>query len=201
MLRLVDTGKIFVGFAITGGAARLKIEGDAAEEVWPRLQNEVRKANPRYFGFDGARNRLLHFFPNGFHSDGYAGEERTYKVAAKIKLDQQALVAEAAEGSGLARQSWPPSEQRTYCRHSRRLGCRLRCAGSSATHSLELRRGSRSTRVRMPFTTLEQALKRHDVAKWTAVTYLPFLWRPEAHMFLKPEVTKICGPRRAPLRL
>lgn len=37
---------------------------------------------------------------------------------------------------------------------------------------------------------MEQALKRADVAKWTAVTYLPFLWRPDAHTFLKPEVTK-----------
>lgn len=37
---------------------------------------------------------------------------------------------------------------------------------------------------------MQQALKPHEIAKWTAVTYLPFLWRPEAHMFLKPEVTK-----------
>jgi hypothetical protein len=37
---------------------------------------------------------------------------------------------------------------------------------------------------------MERALKPHDAAKWTVVTYLPFLWRLEAHMFLKPEVTK-----------
>jgi hypothetical protein len=37
---------------------------------------------------------------------------------------------------------------------------------------------------------MEHALKSHDSAKWTVATYLPFLWRPEAHMFLKPEVTK-----------
>lgn len=35
-----------------------------------------------------------------------------------------------------------------------------------------------------------QALKPHDNAKWTVVTYLPYLWRPDTHMFLKPEVTK-----------
>ena len=33
-------------------------------------------------------------------------------------------------------------------------------------------------------------LKPYDSAKWTVVTYLPFLWRPDIHMFLKPEVTK-----------
>jgi hypothetical protein len=32
--------------------------------------------------------------------------------------------------------------------------------------------------------------KPYDAAKWTAITYLPFLWRPDLHMFLKPEVTK-----------
>ena len=37
---------------------------------------------------------------------------------------------------------------------------------------------------------IECALKDHDSAKWTVATYLPFLWRLEAHIFLKPEVTK-----------
>jgi len=29
----------------------------------------------------------------------------------------------------------------------------------------------------------------HGCANWTIATYLPFLWRPETHMFLKPQVT------------
>jgi hypothetical protein len=33
-------------------------------------------------------------------------------------------------------------------------------------------------------------LKPYDAGKWTIVTYLPFLWNPKTHMFLKPEVTK-----------
>jgi hypothetical protein len=37
---------------------------------------------------------------------------------------------------------------------------------------------------------MESVLKPYDAAKWTTVTYLPFLWRPEQHMFLKPETTK-----------
>ncbi|HEY4114042.1 MAG TPA: hypothetical protein VGM17_08280 [Rhizomicrobium sp.] len=37
---------------------------------------------------------------------------------------------------------------------------------------------------------MEAALKPHENAKWTVVTYLPYLWRPDHHMFLKPEVTK-----------
>ena len=37
---------------------------------------------------------------------------------------------------------------------------------------------------------MECALKPHNAAKWTSVTYLPFLCRPESHMYLKPEATK-----------
>jgi hypothetical protein len=37
---------------------------------------------------------------------------------------------------------------------------------------------------------MDHALKPCDSAKWTVATYLPFLWRPETQMFLKPEVSK-----------
>src|SRR4051812_44220604 len=100
LLRLVDTGKQFVGLAIANGAEKLRIEGDNADEVWNRLERELGKNNPKYVGFDGARNRFLHFFPNGFRSEGYDGDERRYKLAAKTKLDQTVPLGEAADGSG-----------------------------------------------------------------------------------------------------
>ena len=37
---------------------------------------------------------------------------------------------------------------------------------------------------------MERALKPHKVATGPAATYLPFLWLPEQHIFLKPEVTR-----------
>src|SRR5450759_4363242 len=42
---------------------------------------------------------------------------------------------------------------------------------------------------------MSRALKPHAVANWTAATYLPFLWQPAVHMFLKPEVTKAFASR------
>lgn len=33
---------------------------------------------------------------------------------------------------------------------------------------------------------LRAILKPYDSAKWTVITYLPFLWEPSAHFFLKP---------------
>jgi hypothetical protein len=37
---------------------------------------------------------------------------------------------------------------------------------------------------------MENATKPHGRLSWPMVTYLPNLWRPEQHMFLKPEKTK-----------
>ena len=37
---------------------------------------------------------------------------------------------------------------------------------------------------------MAELAKPFDAAKWPVLTYLPFLWRPDRHMFLKPEVTK-----------
>jgi hypothetical protein len=79
LLRLVDTGKLFVGIAIVGDTTKLSVEGATAEEVWSRLHDEVGKTNPKYVGYAGARNRFLHFFPNGFHSNGCEANERDYR--------------------------------------------------------------------------------------------------------------------------
>jgi hypothetical protein len=37
---------------------------------------------------------------------------------------------------------------------------------------------------------LAAVLGPHGCATWTVATYLPFLWLPERHMFLRPNVTK-----------
>jgi hypothetical protein len=98
LLRLVDTGKLFVGIAIVGDTTKLSVEGATAEEVWSRLHDEVGKTNPKYVGYAGARNRFLHFFPNGFHSNGCEANERDYKVAARERLIRSVPLADAAEG-------------------------------------------------------------------------------------------------------
>ena len=99
-LRIVDTGKFFVALADVNGKRQLEIEAETADEARRRLHEEIGKANPKYVGFSGARNRFLHFFPNGFHSDGYHGEERAYKLRAKEKLEQVLPLDRAVEAAG-----------------------------------------------------------------------------------------------------
>lgn len=166
------------------------IEGDSADDVWQRLHDEAGKSDPKYFGFNGARNRFLKFFPNGFHSDGYASQERNYKVVAKAKLDETAPLDQAAEGRGFgeavlavfrATNMLSPFEK-TRLQEVLRGPRADDFVQAAARFTLE---ASASNLIAM-----EQALKPHDNAKWTVATYLPYLWRPDIHMFLKPEASK-----------
>src|SRR5688500_16568479 len=100
LLRLLQKGTAFIGIIISNGETKARVEGEIADEVWRRLHEEAAKANPKYVGFAGARARFLGFFPNGFHSAGFAKEERDYKIAAKVKLDATVPVEAAATGSG-----------------------------------------------------------------------------------------------------
>lgn len=185
-LRLVKMHGRFFGLADGVKCA----EGENADTVWQQLHNDAGKSDPKYFGFDGARNRFLKFFPNGFQSDGYAGQERDYKLAAKAKLDETAPLDKAVDGKGFG------EAVLTVFRATNML------SPFEKTRLQDVLRGPRAdgfVQAAARFTldsnksnlfAMEQALKPDDNAKWTVVSYLPFLWRPDAHMFLKPEVTK-----------
>src|SRR5262249_43515104 len=96
-LRLVRKDARFFGLV----DGKVCAEGESADDVWRRVHDDAGKSDPKYFGFDGARARFLHFFPNGFNSAGYAGHERDYKLAAKQRLDDTAPLELAAGASGL----------------------------------------------------------------------------------------------------
>lgn len=165
-------------------------EAESADDVWRRLHDEAGRSDPKYFGFDGARARFLRFFPNGFHSAGYVSQERHYKLAAKTKLDATVPLEEAMVGSGngesvlavfRATNMLSPFEKTRLQDVLRgpRADDFIRAAARFARHGGE-------SHLR----DMERALKPHDNAKWTVVSYLPYLWRPDVHMFLKPEATR-----------
>lgn len=142
----------------------------------------------RRSGFGGARNRFRRFFPNGFQCEDFCSGERDYKVAAKSKLDQTVPLADATSGSGFGERVLSVFQATNLLSPFEKAHLQdvLRGPSSDAFIRAAARfaTGDKSALIEM-----EHALKPYDSAKWTAVTYLPFLWRPETHMFLKPEVT------------
>jgi hypothetical protein len=189
-LRLVQKGTRFIGVIIADGVKKLQIEGDAADDVWRRLHDEAGKTSPKYFGFDGARARFLHWFKGGFHSERYLNLERNYKVAAKAKLDVTAPLDKALDGSGYGEPVLNVFRATNLLSPFEKTRLQDVLRGPTADDFIRAAARFTNGERKQALLQMERALKPHDSAKWTVVTYLPFLWRPEEHMFLKPEATK-----------
>jgi len=185
-LRLVRKDGRFFGVA----DGKICANGENPDDVWRRLHDEVGKANPKYFGFDGARARFLRFFPNGFHSEKFENDERKYKVEAKKRLDATVPVEQAATGSGFGEAVLAVFRDTNLLSPFEKPRLTEALRGPSA--DAFIRAAARFTlgEGKLALLAIERALKPYNVATWPAATYLAFLWRPEEHMFLKPEVTK-----------
>lgn len=185
-LRLVKKDGRFFGLA----DGKVCVEGDGADDVWRQLHDDAGKSDPKYFGFDGARGRFLKFFPNGFHSEGYASQERDYKLAAKAKLDEMAPLDKAADGKGFGEAVLAVFRATNMLSPFEKTRLQDVLRGPHADDFVRAAARFALDSGKANLLGMEHALKPHDNAKWTVVTYLPYLWRPETHMFLKPEATK-----------
>ena len=169
---------------------KICVEGDDPDQVWARLRQECGKADPDYFGYAGARTRFLSFFPNGFRSDGFATQERDYKLAAKAKLERVAPLDAALDGTGLGEAVLGVFRATNLLPSFEQIRVQDALRGSRADEVVRAAARFTQDRDAPSLRRLAVALEPCDAAKWTIATYLPFLWQPERHMFLKPEVTK-----------
>ena len=190
-LRIVEgkSGYSGVILAKTGGRLSLLQDSDPVS-LWRRLEEAAACSSKEYFGFDGARARFLHFFPQGFASAEYAKHERTYKDEAKARLDASVPIEAALRADGLGHAALAAFRDTNLLSPFEKMRVADLLRGPSA--DAFLRAAGRFT-IGVDARELSEmaALARlHDCAKWTVLTYLPFFWRPDAHMFLKPEVTK-----------
>lgn len=188
-IRLTPGG--FAVVLIKGANVVERLEGSDPDALWQRGLDAATRRNPNFFGYDGARNRFLRFFPRGFNDEDFVKEERAYKLNAKAKLDAAAnldTVLLSPAGSGKAAlaafraTNLLPSFEKT------RLEAALRGPHADAfvAGAAQFAAGDRKGGLSI----MEKALRHYDVARWTAATYLPFLWRPNREMFLKPTVTR-----------
>lgn len=189
ILRLVEHNRAYTGILIVDGAIKLRINGEVADDVWRRLHDEAAKADPQYFGYDGAMSRFLHFFSGGFASQAYADTERTYKLEAKAKLDKSLPLEAALTGSGNGEAALAAFRSLNLLSPFEKVRLQDVLRGPLADQFVRGAARFAMGEIKAGLLEMERASKPSDAAKWTVVTYLPFLWRPDAHMFLKPQVT------------
>ena len=190
---VVQDNKQFAGVVIGKDRKMVKIYGEPGEtsdEVWERLRSEAMKSHPSWVGYDGARERFLEHFSNGFKDERYLDMERNYKLEAKFMLDELLPLETALDGTDLGDKALRVFQKTNLLSHFETMRVRdaLRSKqGDSFVHgAAEFALQDMASGLRK----MSNALKPHDAAKWTVVTYLPYLWQPEKHIFLKPEVTK-----------
>ena len=171
------------------GGQVARIEGQDKEEVWRRLLAAAGEASPDYFGFDGAVARFRTHCPAGFADPLYL--ERTDKDKARALLDRNLPLAEVLDGrrglGELALQAFQATDLVVW-HETMHLPRVLRGADADAFVLAAARFAAEGGEPAL--LDMSRILRKHDLARWTVATYLPFLWRPDQHMFLKPEVTK-----------
>ena len=189
-IRLVQTGNTYSGVIINGGKLARRIDGDDADEIWGILINEVGSTDPQYFGYVGAIAKFLKLFPEGFSGEEFISVERDYKIKAKEKLDSvlPLEIAITCNGQGVDALRAYQGTNVVYTVEKARLSDLLK--GDHADAFVQASAAFANGEGKVALKEIAKILKIYNVANWTAATYLPFLWRPDIHMFLKPEVTK-----------
>jgi hypothetical protein len=194
-LRLVQTANAFVGLAIKGQEIKAREDGADADDVWRRIHDAAARLNPLFIGYSSARARFLHFFPEGFAGAAYLGGERDYKLKAKETLDKAApLVAvetDAQFGEGVL----SAFNKTNLLSLFELVRVRDLLHGPDADAFVRLCAAFTLGERKTALAGLRKLLQPHDCAKWTVVTYLPFLWKPEEHFFLKPTMISTFADR------
>lgn len=177
-----------------------KIEGEEASH--PILDNPSffeRATVKGHRSLPDARLDFLKLFPDGFEDAGYLNEERNYKVAARELmlefLNEQTFreLLEDRNCDEIVRRALQVANKTNLIFPNEKMGLKDGLKTPEhiqlfAERLFDLLYGNGEFRKR--FEGFAECLEEIEAAKWTTMTYFPFLVFPAEHMFLKPEVTK-----------
>jgi hypothetical protein len=189
-IRVMPVGDIYRGAVLRKGKMSDPLEDSDPERLLARLRNEAGRLHPNYFGIDGAIERFLSFFPGGFSDALYLADERSYKMRSQETLASVLTLEDAINAT---------PEQASEVRRAlvtnllspfelARTSAVLRgTTGAAYMHGAAIfALGEYATGL----SKMSAAVEPHGRFTWPIATYLPNLWKPAEHMFLKPVATK-----------
>ena len=150
-------------------------------------------------GLPEARIDFLEIFPDGFEDASYIEMERAYKIAARQLLLEQlskndfSQLLHAGNVDEIVRRSLQVVNKTNLIFPNEKMALKDGLKNSEscqlfAQTLFDLLYGEGEYRGR--FEAFAECLEKINAAKWTTMTYFPFLASPEDQMFLKPEITK-----------
>lgn len=187
ILRIVDKGGETLGVVIANGKVSAPIPGANEDEIWEQLVEEAGRHDPNFFGYDGAIVRFKSIFPNGFEGSDYLSKERNYKTIAARKLSEACSIEQALSGD------FDPFDLATSTTNMLHMteSLRLRDVLKSRLGTKFVEGGARFSEGDLAAGLAQMSNAANPFARASSpmMTYFPFLWRPDNHMFLKPNVT------------
>lgn len=187
-LRIVETDQGLQGIAFIDAKARSAIlSGDDVDELWERLIVEIGKQSAEYVGFAGAINRFRKIFPQGFADPRYLSNERDYKLAAIEKLQAVAPIEMAIQGD-VDPEAVLKAVHTNLLFKSESITFRDILLSPKGRDFISAAARMAEGDVAIGLSTMTSIASKIDRKSWPLVTYLPFLWNPDQHMFLKPTV-------------
>lgn len=171
------------------------MQADSAEELRAQLLHWVGSSHANYIGWEDTKARFLEIYPEGFKSEAFEKKERTAKsdaskalkkaLPASLNGDNQAAI-DATKAAISATTLLSPVEKKRMIEI---------LSGDTAEALLNGAAAFAEGRYEAGLDQMNDAIKTFAPSTWTLVTYLPFLWNPDEHFFLKPEVTKMFSKR------
>lgn len=205
---VIKSGSLFkaAGYAAPQGGSPRKVVATAEAPTQQAVEAEIKATlngqSEEFVGFGGAINLFLKAFPGGFETTQFIEDEREYKQSASHKIQgtlANSIIEEAINSddlgefakhvmSGLqATNLVSPFEKARFSDAMKKEAFRK----SYAPALRELLHGD----FDKAFARYVGVLKEGDALTWPLATYFSFLFEPRRHMFMKPEVMKLCAYR------
>lgn len=183
-------GSGWSGTTIRDGKMGEVLHDEDRERLLRRLRNEAGKLEPGYFGMAEAVARFLKFMPGGFAGERIS-RERVYKVKASEALNailpaDQALAATRADADAVRKAAVWINILSPYESMHLKEAIEGPLGPSFLDAAARFALGERDAGI----VGMRKAMKGHGAFTWPILTYFPYLWDPQNHMFLKPTVTR-----------
>jgi hypothetical protein len=171
------------------------------DEVRAQIRHSLASKSDEFVGYEGAINSFLRAFPGGFEDPYFLYDERRYKQKAHEKasklLSRDALSKQLAESDyqGIGRSARGVFINLIFPQEAMAFDSFLKNPKNAMQFApvfFELLHG---VDFDGSFNELSSIMSSEGAAKWTILTYWPFILYPDRHMFMKPEVAQECARR------
>ena len=190
IIRIVADKGAYSGRILRKGRKPGEVHTDAdLALLQARLRNEAGKLHPNYHGMDEAIARFKRFFSDGFGGERFIKQERAYKAKRVRRLAEALPLEDANKASSEGALAIRPAFHTNLL--SRFEAARAHALLGGPTGADFVRSAARFAggNLAVGLAGMTAAIQPHGRPSWPLLTYLPHLWRPDEHMFLKPEVT------------